>query len=185
MSTDNNHVVLVDRKNRVLRTAPKLETHNSNTPLHRGFSVFLFNKKGQLLLQQRSHTKKTFPLIWSNSFCGHPMLNESNVEAAARRMFYEIGIDDAEIFEVVPDYRYKVQMNGIYENEICPILVCFTDKKPAINKDEIENICWMRWQTFLKEIDDKIKAYSLWSREEAKLLSKNKKFLELYRQYVS
>lgn len=181
---DRDYVVLVDRQNRVLGTAPKLATHNANTPLHRGFSVFLFNKKGELLLQQRSKIKKTFPLIWSNSYCGHPMLNESNVQAAKRRMSYEIGIDDVEVFEVIPDYKYKVSMNDIYENEICPILVCFTDKKPVINKNEIENTRWVPWQEFLKKIDSKNKVYSLWSKEEAKLLAKNEDFLNLYKKFT-
>jgi isopentenyl-diphosphate Delta-isomerase len=177
-------VVLVDEQNSVLGTAPKLITHNQNTPLHRGFSVFLFNKKGELLLQQRSKTKKTFPLVWSNSFCGHPMLNESSVQAAKRRMPYEIGIDNVEIFEVIPNYRYKVEMNKIWENEICPVLVCFTDKKPVINKREVENIRWIPWGNFLKEIEDENKVFSLWSKEEARLLSKNEKFLNLYRQHI-
>lgn len=184
MSSDNNHVVLVDRENRILGTAPKLEAHNSNTPLHRGFSVFLFNKKGQLLLQQRSHTKKTFPLIWSNSFCGHPMLNESNVDAAKRRMRYELGIDGAEVFEIIPDYKYKVAMNNIFENEICPILIAFTQEKPVINKDEVENIRWVNWDKFVQEIKQTSGIYSLWCEEEAKLLSQNKEFLKLYKQYV-
>ncbi|MDO8639841.1 MAG: isopentenyl-diphosphate Delta-isomerase [bacterium] len=181
---DTDYVVLVDEQDKVLGTAPKLATHNANTPLHRAFSVFLFNSKGQLLLQQRSHTKKTFPLIWSNSLCGHLMLNESSVQAARRRMPYEIGIDDVEIFEIIPDYRYKAEMNGIWENEICPILVCFTDKKPVINNNEVENIRWIKWQDFLKEIDNKNKTYSMWSKEEAKLLSKNENFLKLYRKYT-
>jgi len=180
-----DHIVLVDDQNRVLGTADKLETHNENTPLHRGFSVFLFNKKGDLLLQQRAKNKKTFPLIWSNSVCGHPMLNESNVDAAKRRLSYELGINDVEIFEVISNYKYKVGMNGIWENEICPVLICFTDKKPAVNKDEIENIRYLPWQEFLKEINDKSKTYSLWSKEEAKLLAKNKKFLSPYSQHVS
>ena len=179
-----DHIVLVDDQNRVLGTADKLETHNENTPLHRGFSLFLFNKKGELLLQQRAKNKKTFPLIWSNSVCGHPMLNESNVEAAKRRLSYELGIDNVEVFEIISDYRYKVGMNNIYENEICPILISFTDKKPVVNKDEIENIRYLPWQEFLKEIEEKNKTYSLWSKEEAKLLSKNKTFLKSYKQYT-
>lgn len=182
MGIDDN-IVLVDNQNKVLGTAPKLATHNANTPLHRGFSVFLFNKKGELLLQQRNKIKKTFPLVWSNSFCGHPMLNESNVQAAKRRMPYEIGIADVEIFEIITDYKYKVSMNNIYENEICPVLVCFTDKKPTINRSEIEDIRWVSWQEFLKEIEDKDKTFSLWSKEEARLLSKNEKFLQLYKKY--
>lgn len=179
-----DHVVLVDNQNKVLGTADKLETHNTHTPLHRGFSVFLFNKKGDLLLQQRSHTKKTFPLIWSNSYCGHPMLNESNVDAAKRRLSYELGITDVEIFEVISNYRYKVKMNGIWENEICPVLVCFTDKKPNTNNDEVENIRWTNWKEFTKEIEQKPGAYSVWCEQEAKLLKKNKEFQELYKKFI-
>jgi isopentenyl-diphosphate Delta-isomerase len=180
----DDYVVLVNEQNEVLGTSPKLTTHNANTPLHRGFSVFLFNSKGDLLLQQRSKAKKTFPLIWSNSVCGHPMLNELSVQAARRRLSYELGINDAEIFEVIPDYEYKVEMNNIYENEICPVLACFTDKKPVVNKDEVENIRWIKWHDFLKEIEDEDKIFSLWSKEEAKLLAKNKKFIELYKGYT-
>ena len=185
MNNDNDYVVLVNRQNKVLGTAPKLATHNKNTPLHRGFSVFLFNKKGELLLQQRAKNKKTFPLIWSNSVCGHPMINESNVQAAKRRLSYELCIEGIEIFEVISDYRYKVGMNNIYENEICPVLVGFTDKKPTINKDEVENIRWIKWQDFLNGVKQKPGAYSMWCEEEAKLLKNNKKFLELYRQCLS
>lgn len=185
MSINDDYIVLVDDQNKVLGTAPKLATHNTNTPLHRGFSVFLFNKKGELLLQQRSKLKKTFPLVWSNSVCGHPKLNESNIDASKRKLLQELGIDDVKVFEVITDYKYKVGMNDIYENEICPVLICFTGKKPAINKDEIENIRWIKWADFLKEIDDKNKVYSLWSKEEAKLLSKNKEFLKLYEKFTS
>ena len=178
-------VVLVDKQNRVLGTAPKLETHNSNTPLHRGFSVFLFNKKGELLLQQRSRTKKTFPLVWSNSCCGHPMLNESNVEAAKRKLSQELGIKNVEVYEIISDYTYKVSMNGIYENEICPILTCFTDKKPIANKEEIENMRWINWNKFQQEIKQRPGTYSVWCEEETKLLEKNEKFLKLYKQFTS
>jgi len=181
---NQEHVVLVDEQNRVLGTSPKLSTHNANTPLHRGFSVFLFNSRGELLLQQRSYTKKTFPLIWSNSYCGHPMLDESNVDAAKRKLSYELGISDLEIFEIIPYYRYRVSMNGIYENEICPVLICFTDKSPTLNKNDVENLRWIHWQDFLKEIEEKDKIYSLWSKEEARLLAKNERFLELYKKFV-
>lgn len=180
---DTDYVVLVDDNNKVLGTAPKLATHNANTPLHRAFSLFIFNSKGELLLQQRSKTKKTFPLVWSNSLCGHLMLNESSVQAAKRRMPFEIGIDNVEIFEIIPDYRYRVEMNGIWENEICPVLVGFTDKEPVINKDEVENLRWIKWPDFLKEIEEE-NEYSLWSNEEAKLLATNDKFLQLYKKYT-
>lgn len=177
-------VVLVDKNNKVLGTAPKLETHNAKTPLHRGFSVFLFNKQGNLLLQQRSKTKKTFPLVWSNSCCGHPGLNESSVDAAKRHLDHELGIKNVNVHEIISDYRYKVSMNNVFENEICPILICFTDQKPNVNKDEVESLRWISWKTFLTEIPDKTKAYSLWAREEAWLLSKNEKFQALFEKYI-
>jgi isopentenyl-diphosphate delta-isomerase len=181
---DDKLVVLVDEDNKVLGTASKLTAHNANTPLHRGFSVFLFDDKGNLLLQQRSKTKKTFPLVWSNSCCGHPALNESNVDAAKRHLENELGIKNADALEIIPNYRYKVSMNGIFENEICPILVCFTNQKPIPNKDEVENLRWISWKDFLTEIKDTNNDYSLWSKEEGWLLSKNDKFQELFGKYA-
>lgn len=181
---DDKQVVLVDDKNRVLGTAPKLEAHSAETPLHRGFSLFLFDYHGNLLLQQRSKRKKTFPLVWSNSCCGHPKLNEANVDAAKRHLEYELGIKNVEVFEVISDYRYRVEMNGIFENEICPILVCFTDQKPVANKEEVENVKWILWEDFLKEIKNGKTDYSLWAKEEAILLEKNGPFLKLFAEYV-
>jgi isopentenyl-diphosphate delta-isomerase len=176
---DQEQVVLVNDNNEVIGTAPKLDTHNAVTPLHRGFSLFLFNPKGELLLQQRSKLKKTFPLVWSNSCCGHPKLNESNVDAAKRHLEHELGIKDVEITEVITNYRYKVEMNGIYENEICPILVCFTDQLPFANSDEVENIRWIPWNEFLDNVKSGKSKYSLWAKEEAVLLSKNGQFLKI------
>lgn len=173
---NEDYIVLVDKDNKVLGTAPKLAAHSANTPLHRAFSLFLFNSRGELLLQQRSGKKKTWPLIWSNSCCGHPMLNESNAEAVKRRVEFELGIRLDDVEEILPNFSYKAEMNGIVENEICPVFVGFTDKKPAINKDEVENIRWVKWQDFLREINDHPGKYSIWCEQEAKLLAKNREF---------
>jgi len=170
------YVVLVDKKNRVLDTAPKLETHNNNTPLHRGFSLFLFNKKGELLLQQRSSKKKTWPLVWSNSCCGHPALDESNVDAAKRRAKFELGISDVNIFEIISDFRYKVELDGIVENEICPILVGFTNQEPRINKDEVNDIAWIKWNEFIENIKKNPDKYSEWCVLETEKLKTNPNF---------
>lgn len=184
INQNQDHVVLVDKQNRVLSTAPKLTTHNANTPLHRGFSVFLFNFRGELLLQQRSHLKKTWPLVWSNSVCGHPMLNESNTDAAKRRLKFELGLDLNNIQEILPDFSYRAEMNGIVENELCPVLVCFTDKKPKPNSNEVENLKWINWQEFVDDVKVNPGKYSMWCEEETKLLEKNEKFLQLYRKYT-
>ena len=94
MNTKNHEfVVLINEKNEAIGKALKSEVHTDKTPLHRGFSVFLFNSKKQLLLQQRSSQKITWPLIWSNSCCGHPLPAESVLEAAKRRLSFELNLD--------------------------------------------------------------------------------------------
>ena len=184
MEKVEDYIVLVDKNNNVLGTAPKLATHNNNTPLHRAFSVFLFNSRGQLLLQQRSSKKKTWPLIWSNSCCGHPMLNESNIDAAKRRLNFELGIKIDKLFEILPDFSYKAEMNGIVENEICPVLIAFSDQKPLLNPNEAESVRWIKWQEFLREIEENSGTYSVWCEQEAKLLSENEKFISLYGKFT-
>ena len=67
-----SRVVLVDEENRELGRALKSEVHHAATPLHRAFSLFLFDRRGRTLVQRRALAKRTWPGIWSNSCCGHP-----------------------------------------------------------------------------------------------------------------
>lgn len=170
------YVVLVDEKNCEVGTAEKETVHTKTTPLHRGFSLFLFNKNGQLLLTQRARTKKTFPGVWTNTVCGHPAPNEAVADAAKRRLKDELGIEGAEIKEAAP-YRYRVaDNNGIFENEICPILVGFYNGDPKPNPDEVGGWQWINWDDFLENTKAEVPAYSPWSIGEAKILA-TKKFL--------
>jgi len=173
-------VVLVDEQNNVLGTTPKQTVHGLSTALHRAFSAFIFNSKGEILLQQRSHLKQTWPLVWSNSCCGHPGPGESNIDTAKRRLSFELGLSVDFLEEVAP-YRYSFSRFGVMENEICPIIVGFTDSLAIPNPDEVEAVEYKSWQEFLGEIrndpDDK---WSEWCKEEAEILVKNPRFLELY-----
>jgi len=164
-------VVLVDDLNRPLGQAPKESVHTGDTPLHRGFSVFLFDRRGRLLLQQRSHTKKTWPLVWSNSCCGHPRLGETSLEAARRRLAFELGIRRAEVVEVLPDFRYRATRDGVTENELCPVLVAFTAEQPVLNDDEVEAIRWVGWESFVDETRRHPERYSEWCVAETDLLA--------------
>jgi len=170
----NEHVVLVDEENNVLGIMSKLAAHSASTPLHRAFSLFLFNNNGELLLQQRSHKKKTWPLVWSNSCCGHPQLNEKTEDAVRRRLKEELGMTVQEL-KLASSYRYKFTHDGIMENEICPIYVGYVDQAndtPKPNPDEVEQIKWLKWQDFLAEIKIHPENYSEWCVEEALILSK-------------
>lgn len=173
-------VVLVDEENRFLGTMPKLEAHGAVTPLHRAFSLFLFNRQGKLLLQQRSRAKKTWPLVWSNSVCGHPGLGEETKDAVARRLAYELGMHATHVEEMSP-YRYTFVRDGVMENEICPIFFGLSDAEPKPNPDEVEAIRWTEWGDFLKEIGEKPGFYSEWCEEEARILDSLPRFQELLR----
>jgi isopentenyl-diphosphate delta-isomerase type 1 len=163
-------VVLVDEQNTVLGTHDKNDVHTDHTPLHRGFSFFLFNSKHELLLTRRALTKKTFPGVWTNTVCGHPAPDEQVVDAAKRRLQDEMGITNIDIKEVSP-YRYRfADASGIVENEICPILVGFGDVTPKINEQEVASWKWIGWQEFLRDIEIHPELYSPWSREEAKII---------------
>lgn len=170
------HVVLVDEENNVLGTMPKSEVHGVGTPLHRAFSAFIFKGKN-LLLQQRSRKKKTWPLVWSNSCCGHPALNETNVEAAKRRLKDELGLHIVSLEEAAP-YRYKAARDGVMENEICPIIIGKTDKEPNPNPDEVEATRWTPWEEFVRETEEHPERYSIWCVEEVAILKNNEKLKE-------
>ncbi|MCL5675749.1 MAG: isopentenyl-diphosphate Delta-isomerase [Patescibacteria group bacterium] len=177
-------VVLVNDLNEPIGTLEKSKVHTVNTPLHRGFSLFLFNEKGEVLLQQRAFHKKTWGGFWSNSCCGHPAINEKNADAALRRLSYELGIDNSKIYEVLPDYRYRFANNGIWENEICPVFAGFTKQEARPNKEEVEDIKRVDWNDFLKEINTNSESYSPWCVEETKLLSKDENFRAIYKKGI-
>jgi isopentenyl-diphosphate delta-isomerase len=163
-------VVLVDDNNTPIGTMPKDAVHTFTTPLHRGFSLFIFNRKNELLVTQRAATKKTFPDVWTNTVCGHPGKNEDTVTAAGRRLKDELGIVSKDI-RVVSPYRYKfADDHGILENEICPILVGHTHENPKANPKEIAEWKWMPWHEFLTEIQNISDKYSPWCIEEAAIL---------------
>lgn len=174
-------VVLVEEQNRTLGTMAKADVHQTRTPLHRGFSCFVFRLgSGQLLLQQRSGKKQTWPLVWSNSCCGHPGPCESSVDATRRRLRYELGLDPILLEEVSP-YRYCFSRDGVMENENCPILVGIVDHEPVVNPDEVEAVRWIAWKAFLDETERIPHKYSEWCIEQARILERTPRCKKLIR----
>lgn len=174
-------VVLVNGKDEVLGTAPKATVHAGDTPLHRAFSVFLFRRNGDLLLQQRARSKKTWPLVWSNSCCGHPGPDEDVVTAARRRLKDELGISTADVVMMLPGYRYRAEKDGIVENELCPVMAARSDDPVVPNPDEVETIEWAPWNEFVARTVQDPSRYSPWCNEETALLMKNVKFNDFLR----
>jgi isopentenyl-diphosphate delta-isomerase len=180
-STNNELVILVDEQNNVLGTMPKAKVHSAVTPLHRAFSSFLLRSNDRReLVQQRSVKKLTWPLMWSNSCCGHPGPSESNVDAARRRLKDELGLVPSMLEEVAP-YRYCFTKDGVMENEICPILVGIVDQEPVLNPDEVQAVRWMDWTAFLKATELSPEDYSEWCVEQAQILDRTQRFRDLLR----
>ena len=165
-------IVLVNDKNEQIGTAPKLESHNADTPLHRAFSCYVFNQKGEFLLTQRAKSKKVFPGIWTNSCCGHPGPGEKTEDAIRRRLRFELGLIPKTIKVVLPDFRYRAEMDGIIENEICPVFIATITTEPKPNPEEVENYRWITWDFFVTELKNNPRAYSYWCEKQVEQLEK-------------
>ncbi|MFN2412715.1 MAG: isopentenyl-diphosphate Delta-isomerase [Pyrinomonadaceae bacterium] len=179
-SEPEEFIVFADDFGNAIGTGRKSESHNSDTYLHLAFSIFLFNSRGELLLQQRSFGKKTWPGAWSNSCCGHVGPGESVYDACARRLRYELGLVDIDLVVALPDFRYRAELNGIVENEICPVLIGFTDQEPKINPDEVESVRWIDWQKLVEKVENPASGISPWAVDEVKLLAASKLFRSEY-----
>jgi isopentenyl-diphosphate delta-isomerase len=129
--------------------------------LHRAFSVFTFNKKGELMLQQRAVHKYHSPLLWTNTCCSHQRKGETNLEAGKRRLQEEMGFT-AELKEVF-SFIYKAPFdNGLTEHELDHVLVGYFDDEPNINKEEVEDYKWMLLEDVKSDIDKNPSIYTEW-----------------------
>lgn len=170
-------VVLVDEENRELGLASKREVHHAATPLHRAFSLFLFDADGRTLLQRRALGKRTWPGIWSNGCCGHPGPGETTLEAATRRCLEELGAAPIDAWVALPDYRYRAELDGVVENEICPVVVARIDpERLRPDPDEVEETRWMSWEEFFEDVSARPGGWSPWAVEEARRLAADERF---------
>lgn len=167
-------VVLVDAADRELGRARKDEVHHGATPLHRAFSLFLFDDAGRTLLQRRAAGKRTWPGIWSNACCGHPAPGEATADAVARRCREELGIEVRELTVVLPGFRYRAELDGVVENELCPVFAARWDGSPlAPDAAEVAATRWLDWQAFLAELPG---VYTPWAVLEARALAASPEF---------
>ncbi len=173
-------IVYCDEAGNPIGTAPKLAAHNAETKLHLAFSIFIFNGKRELLLQQRAFSKKTWPGVWSNSCCGHLLPGETAEAAAPRRLRYELGITGVALENVLPHFRYRAEKDGIVENEICPVFVGRYSGQIRPNPREVQGIRWVNWEDVVVEVADPTNGYSPWVREEVKLLAPDPGFRLFY-----
>ena len=157
-----NQVVLVDSCDIVLGTMDKMEAHQKGL-LHRAFSVFIFNHKGEMLLQKRAASKYHSGGLWTNACCSHPNLDENAIEAASRRVKEEMGI------EVSPEYQFSfiyhaILENGLTEHELDYVYFAQYDNPPVPNKDEVEDWAYRKMNELEQEINSDPEKFTVWFR---------------------
>lgn len=131
------YVVLVDSNDNPIGLMEKMEAH-VKAELHRAFSIFVFNSKGEMLLQQRAFSKYHTPGLWTNTCCSHPRDGETLEQATSRRLQEEMGMN-CEIKEVF-HFTYKADVTqGLMEHEIDHVFIGTTDETPTINPEEVES----------------------------------------------
>lgn len=167
MSTEDL-VVLLDEDGLPSGTAPRATVHTTDTPLHLAFSCHLVDAAGRLLMTRRALTKRTWPGVWTNSFCGHPRPGESTEDAIRRYGRHELGVDVVEIRPILPDFRYRaVDASGVVENEVCPTYVARTDGEPRPHPDEVAEHVWATPDDVWSTVERTPWALSPWFVEQA------------------
>jgi len=155
-----DNVILVDVHDKQIGLMPKLEAHEKGV-LHRAFSVFIFNNKGELMLQRRALSKYHSPGLWTNTCCSHQRDGESNILAAKRRLNEEMGFV-TELIEKT-SFIYKANFdNGLTEHELDHIIVGKYNHSPVINCSEVDSWKWMSMEDIRNNINDQPHNYTAW-----------------------
>jgi isopentenyl-diphosphate delta-isomerase len=159
---DGKEVILVDREDNPCGQAPKMEAHRKGL-LHRAFSVFIFNNRGEMLLQQRAANKYHSGGLWTNACCSHPGPGEETISAAGRRLKEEMGFETP--VEKIFDFVYRTEFeNGLIEHEFDHVLAGQYDGPVEFNREEVMDYCFKT----VDEISDSLQThpgkYTEWFR---------------------
>lgn len=166
-------VVLLDQCGRPAGTAPKRSVHTADTPLHLGFSCYVVDRQGRVLLTRRAEDKPTWPGVWTNACCGHPAAGESLRSAVTRRLRDELGVGPRRMALAIADFTYRATMdNGIVEHELCPVVVAEVDDEPTLNLREVSDVSWTTWPELRDRARSDAGTLSPWSVAQISILDR-------------
>ncbi len=172
VSNDSDLLIRVDEHDQDLGTIKKLDAHLGAGTLHRAFSVFLLNDRGEVLLQQRAQGKMLWGGFWSNSVCSHPRVGEELVAAAHRRIQQELGVAGQDLRSIYA-FVYHVPFRDIgSEYEYCYVLVGKLNVDPQPHKDEIMAWRWVTIADLIAWVKREPQAFTPWFLMEIEELVK-------------
>ncbi|MCL9667072.1 isopentenyl-diphosphate Delta-isomerase [Rosenbergiella epipactidis] len=167
---ENIEVILVDEQDNPLGKMEKLAAHRQGR-LHRAITVYIFNTKQQLMLQQRAFSKYHCGGLWSNTCCGHPFPNESTQQAAERRLEEEMGLK-LPLTKLTQTYYNLPVTDGLIEHEFGHIFTGLTDQLPVLNPHEAENYRFASLSEVQQELITSPERFTPWFKTTFPMLAK-------------
>ena len=165
-------LILVDSNDQEIGFLDKTRCHEDQGKLHRAFSIFLFNRSGEVLIQQRATSKPLWGDFWSNTCCSHPRAGESIDFAASRRIREELGVQSD--LKFVYKFEYQARFNTqLSENELCSVYFGRFDGAPAPNPNEVQSWKWISKESLTKELRENTDLYTPWLKLEWSTLNQD------------
>ena len=158
-------LILVDDADCEVGHASRARCHEGGGLLHRAFSLFVFNERGELLIQQRAGDKRLWPLYWSNSCCSHPRRAESMDVAIHRRLQEELGI--ACPLHFLFKFKYQAQFDGAgAEHELCSVFIGRSTAVVRANRAEVAAWRWIAPEGLDAEMHERSERFTPWFVQE-------------------
>lgn len=158
-----DEVILVDEWDNPIGTQEKMKAHETGQ-LHRAFSIFIFNSKGEMLIQQRAQNKYHSGGLWTNACCSHPRPDEDTLHAAHRRLGEELGMSISLRFML--SFKYKTTFeNGLVEHELDHVFVGQSDDQPRLNQQEASDYRYIAPTLLKEDLEKNPEQYTFWFKE--------------------
>jgi len=155
-----NQVILVDENDNEIGVEEKISAHKAGK-LHRCFTIFVFNSKGELMLQKRAKEKYHSGGLWTNTCCGHQQPGDPGNKTAHDRLQEEMGFD-CDLKEIFT-FTYRAELdNDITEHELDHVYVGYYDRGPKLNSDEADDWQWITPDKLRQDVHDYPDKYTFW-----------------------
>ena len=165
VSFEDEKLILVDEDDNEIGNLPKDKCHDGPGRLHRAFSLFIFNRNGNVLLQQRSGQKRLWPMYWSNACCSHPRRGEEMSDAVNRRLQQELGLTSE--LEFLFKFIYQAQYDEAgSEHELCWVYLGRSSDDIVVNDNEIADWRYVSVQQLNHELAVEADKFTPWMKLE-------------------